>query len=82
MDGWFLRLWYVFHFYYVFNRRHSGFTMAVFVQIDTLQNSTTYASPSSDPSLGLLATSNCTCGRVPYNLLNACAVCQGGGTVA
>lgn len=82
MDGWILRLWYVASLISASIGVIPNPQMAVFVQIDTLQNSTTYASPSSDSSLGLLVASNCTCGRVPYNLLSACAVCQGGNSVS
>ena len=49
----------------------------VFVQVEALNQSSTYPPPSSDANLGIQSASQCTCGRVPYNLISACSSCQG-----
>ncbi|KAG8814108.1 hypothetical protein FRC19_001986 [Serendipita sp. 401] len=54
-----------------------GSCASVFVQVQSLNQSTTYPPPSGNPNLGIQSASECTCGRVPYNLISACSTCQG-----
>lgn len=54
-----------------------GSCASVFVEVDALNQSSTYPAPLSDSSQGIQSAGPCTCGRVPYNLISACASCQG-----
>lgn len=49
----------------------------VFVQVQALNQSTTYPPPVNDTSQGIESASLCTCSRTPYNLISACSACQG-----